>query len=255
MRIFLINLDRSPERLAFMTTQLAALGLSAERLSAVDGATIDLQPYATSGLTKGEIGCFLSHRDAWQRLVASDNDLALVLEDDVRLSADLPRVLETAAKLDRGNHILKLDTSGRAVLLEKRALRPSERIRLSRLHSEHTGTAGYVISAQAAAELLSRSSTIAEPVDLFMFGRSAVAHQRTRIFQAVPAVVAQEKRFRAVQGTAMGSVIKPQGRRSKPFASKVVQELRRWLRKLRTNAAHLPSRIKGERIYLRVPFA
>ena len=44
MRIFLINLDRSPQRLAFMTAQLNALGLRAERLPAVDGKQIDLTP-------------------------------------------------------------------------------------------------------------------------------------------------------------------------------------------------------------------
>lgn len=31
----------------------------------------------------GEIGCALSHRECYRRLVESDNDIALVLEDDV----------------------------------------------------------------------------------------------------------------------------------------------------------------------------
>ncbi|GHD07547.1 glycosyltransferase family 25 protein [Tianweitania populi] len=255
MRIFLINLDHSPDRLAFMTAQLEALGLQAERLAAVEGDKIDLSPYAASGLRPGEVGCFLSHREAWCRLVASGDELALVLEDDVRLSQDLPAVLQAAAKLGAGNHILKLDTSGRPIAVEANTLAALERVRFARLCSEHTGTAGYIISAEAAAELLARSMTFTDPVDLFMFGKRAVLMSCPLIFQAVPAVVAQEKRFRAVHGTAMGSVIRHHKPSDASVITKVFRELRRWLRRLARLVMSLPNRVRGTHRYLRVPFA
>jgi glycosyl transferase family 25 len=255
VRIFLINLDRSRDRLDLMTARLEALGLYAERLPAVDGSKIDLAPYASSGLKPGEIGCFLSHREAWSRLVACGDELGLVLEDDVRLSQNLPRVLEIADKLDRSASILKLDTSGRAVAVDAHALGSFERHRFVRLHSEHTGTAGYIISREAAAELLALSAAFSEPVDLFMFGKNAVASSSPQILQAVPAVVAQEKRFHAVQGTAMASVIRQQAPTRAPVIPKVLRELRRGLRKLARYATGMPSRLQGRRRYIRVPFA
>ncbi|WP_312793826.1 glycosyltransferase family 25 protein [Tianweitania sp.] len=255
MRIFLINLDHLPDRLAFMTAQLESLGLQAERLAAVEGDKIDLSPYASYSLRPGEVGCFLSHREAWRRLVASGAELALVLEDDVRLSQDLPAVLQAAAKLGAGNHILKLDTSGRPIAVEANTLAALERVRFARLCSEHTGTAGYIISAKAAGELLVRSTTFSEPVDLFMFGKRAVLVSSPLIIQAVPAVVAQEKRFRAVHGTEMGSVIRHHRPGNASVITKVFRELRRWLRKLAKLVASLPSRLRGTHHYLRVPFA
>jgi glycosyl transferase family 25 len=254
MRIFLINLDRSPDRLAFMTAQLEVLGLQAERLPAVDGNNVDPSPHSSSGLRPGEIGCFLSHRAAWQRLVASGDTFALVLEDDVRLSQALPDVLDVVTKLGGNAGIFKLDTSGRSIAVDADSVAGGGRIGFARLCSEHTGTAGYILSAEAAAELLTRSSAFFQPVDLFMFGKGAVTQSSPRIFQAVPAVVAQEKRFRAVHDTEMSSVIHRQKPASAPVIAKGFKEVRRWLRKLAAFARSLPSRIKGTRKYLRVPF-
>jgi GR25 family glycosyltransferase involved in LPS biosynthesis len=42
-------------------------------------------PHYPFGMNSGEIGCFLSHRNVWQRMVDANLDAALVLEDDVEL--------------------------------------------------------------------------------------------------------------------------------------------------------------------------
>lgn len=75
--IFVINLARSTERLANSQRQLAAHGLSFERIDAVDGATLSqaqLNSHYSASLNKqnyhyplsvGQIGCYLSHRKAW----------------------------------------------------------------------------------------------------------------------------------------------------------------------------------------------
>ena len=255
MRIFLINLDRSPGRLAAMIAQFDALGLQAERLPAVEGNSIDLSSDAFSGLRPGEIGCFLSHREAWRRLAESGEELALVLEDDVRLSQNLPVALQAAGKVDKGSRILKLDTSARSVALDVNMLAAGQRLSFARLCSEHTGTAGYIISAEAAGELLERSTSFSEPVDLFMFGTRAVALPTPRIFQAVPAVVAQEKRFGAVDGTELGSVIRQQKAGGASIPAKFLRELGRGVGKLIKFSRSLPSRVRGTRRYMRVPFA
>jgi GR25 family glycosyltransferase involved in LPS biosynthesis len=46
MRVHLINLDRSPERLATMRQALAERGVGFERLSAIDGRTLGAEVLA-----------------------------------------------------------------------------------------------------------------------------------------------------------------------------------------------------------------
>uniref|UniRef100_A0A4W4GDV5 Glycosyl transferase family 25 domain-containing protein n=1 Tax=Electrophorus electricus TaxID=8005 RepID=A0A4W4GDV5_ELEEL len=97
--IFLINLKRRVDRRRRMLNSLAALGLEATLINAVDGKAlnssqlrtlgIDMMPdyrdpYSGRVLTRGEIGCFLSHHATWTQMVERDLQRVLVLEDDVR---------------------------------------------------------------------------------------------------------------------------------------------------------------------------
>lgn len=104
--LLLINLARSRERLASARSQLAAAGLEAERIEAVDGRAMSeaelrriAPPEANAffkPLVPGEIGCYLSHVAAAERIVAEGWPVALVLEDDFSLA---PRFRETLAEL------------------------------------------------------------------------------------------------------------------------------------------------------------
>ena len=101
-RIYLINLDRDTERLAFMIDQLTALGLPFQRVAGVHGIDMPewLKPYfltrsgkIASELTAGEVGCYASHLLVLKTIVESGRP-GLVLEDDVRLGASFPALLE-----------------------------------------------------------------------------------------------------------------------------------------------------------------
>ena len=82
-KIFVINLDRSKDRLDSMKTQLDNLNLAFERIAAIDGRCADedslnkhysqelnRKKYFTP-LTKGEIGCYLSHLSACKKSAAT----------------------------------------------------------------------------------------------------------------------------------------------------------------------------------------
>jgi GR25 family glycosyltransferase involved in LPS biosynthesis len=94
-----INLDRSPERRRKMEEQLAAYRLSEiyTRFAAVDGKTV---PMPQSPLKPGEIGVFLSHRNALEQAKAT-GQCVHILEDDALLTPHLPSVIGDfiAAKL------------------------------------------------------------------------------------------------------------------------------------------------------------
>lgn len=207
IKAYLINLDRSPQRLEFMRAQYEPLGLTVERIAAVDGARLDLSPYKGSGLTPGEIGCFLSHRAAWERVAASAESQALVLEDDVRLSAAVPKLLGHGNWMPAGAGLIKLDTSGRRIGVTRSASRAPSGGTLNGLRSPHTGSAAYIVSRAAAARLLEGSAELRAPVDLFLFGAEAVLATSSGIFQLLPAAAAQEKRFAGAPRPGLESLI------------------------------------------------
>lgn len=104
MKTFLINLDSRADRLAFVTEQLRLLNLDCERFSAVRGdmltesqqALFDRQQFILEQkkeVVLGEIGCAISHRTIWQKMVDENLPFALILEDDIQVSTDLPDFL------------------------------------------------------------------------------------------------------------------------------------------------------------------
>lgn len=98
-RIFMINLLRRPERRAKMERSFKEIGLEVEHIAAIDGNELTSDyldeigvkflpgysdPFQHRPMTKGEIGCFLSHFLIWEKQVADKLNEVLVLEDDIR---------------------------------------------------------------------------------------------------------------------------------------------------------------------------
>ncbi|MDR1551773.1 MAG: glycosyltransferase family 25 protein [Holosporaceae bacterium] len=92
---YLINLDRANERLTAVSPRILTLGFPFERISAIDGIELSREEIERVADTKtyreifkmspetGTIGCSLSHKKAWCKFLESDNEFALVFEDDV----------------------------------------------------------------------------------------------------------------------------------------------------------------------------
>lgn len=100
---FVINMKRNPERLAFMTKQLNNAGIAFSVQEGYDGATFDFsqdfdeRAYVNlhaAPMSKSEQGCALSHKQALQRLLESDSDFALIMEDDVSLPAHFKKIID-----------------------------------------------------------------------------------------------------------------------------------------------------------------
>lgn len=87
--IFIINLDRKPERYDYVKEQLDSLGLFGyERISAVDGFQTERKDLAALGLKyefterRGLAGCAASHIKVWRHIAENKLDWSLILEDD-----------------------------------------------------------------------------------------------------------------------------------------------------------------------------
>jgi len=158
IRIFYINLDRRDDRREFMEGEFGRLGLPAERMAAV---TPDALPPLlpghrprSRGLTEEELACSCSHRKAWERVLALGLPHALIMEDDVVLSARLPAFLKALRSMPEGVEIIRLETR----LDRIRADRVTDTIagiELRRPLSAQWGMAAYVITAECARRLLS----------------------------------------------------------------------------------------------------
>jgi collagen beta-1,O-galactosyltransferase len=106
-KIFIINLERDYERKQKLELQLQKENITSyEFINAVDGQNDDLQkynfqvipdwiePYSSKIMTKGEIGCSLSHYLIWERIMKEEWNQVLILEDDVVLCPHFSQILE-----------------------------------------------------------------------------------------------------------------------------------------------------------------
>ncbi len=111
MQAYLINLDRSPERLAGADAQLRAAGVAYARVPAVDGRALTAREHrrAVNRLryclihagppNVGTIGCALSHQAVYRRMMAEGVPLAAVFEDDVTVP-EPGRLREALARVE-----------------------------------------------------------------------------------------------------------------------------------------------------------
>jgi glycosyl transferase family 25 len=183
MQIFLINLDRRPDRLASMRAQLDYHKLSFVRIAAVDGAAY---PAAGPGqLQNSQIACHRSHRLCWKQLAESGEPYALILEDDLVLSDRFGKFLRQPEYFPADADIIRLEPTRFVSRLAKRRFVTPSGIALHRLFSSQFFTGAYIISAEAAKKMLSNDLSNAMPVDIFLYKLPASVEKV--VYQAVPA--------------------------------------------------------------------
>ena len=89
------------QRRAYVDEIISKLNIETEIIDAVDGRLLTnnkiskfysetplFQPAYPFKVNKGEIGCFLSFRKAWQNIVDENLSSGLIFEDDVSLNID-----------------------------------------------------------------------------------------------------------------------------------------------------------------------
>ncbi|XP_069436160.1 inactive glycosyltransferase 25 family member 3 isoform X2 [Ovis canadensis] len=107
--VFVISLARRPDRRERMLTSLWEMEVSGRVVDAVDGRMLNSSvmrtlgvellpgyqdPYSGRTLTKGEVGCFLSHYSIWEEVVTRGLAQVVVFEDDVRFESNFKGRLE-----------------------------------------------------------------------------------------------------------------------------------------------------------------
>ncbi|TDT57148.1 glycosyl transferase family 25 [Enterobacter sp. AG5470] len=103
MKTYIISLKNSDERRRSISAQAATHALDYEFIDAVNGREIPanvinfLRKKESYAITPGEIGCSMSHLIAYEKLLHSGDEHALILEDDVIIPANIHICLEDLA--------------------------------------------------------------------------------------------------------------------------------------------------------------
>jgi glycosyl transferase family 25 len=209
VRAYIINLERSPQRRAHMEKELARVGLEPEFVVATDGRNVDLTDAAVvdfAALREGGpevqvragVGCALSHLRVYEKVMADQCPVALVLEDDVSLPDDLVQLVDAVGvAVADGAQIALLnfhvDRPCR-VVTERRGL-PGGRalarpIEVGRL----TSAAAYIVTAEACRRLAEVILPVRVAAD--NWGYLTAATRVERFWCVVPMPVANDPRFR-----------------------------------------------------------
>lgn len=98
--VYVINLDRAPDRMAKTARQCEAQGIPFKRVPAVDGTRVSAStlakvasPVCQKMCSPSVIGCALSHMRVWRAVLRAGYDRVLVLEDDVQLAPEFRKKL------------------------------------------------------------------------------------------------------------------------------------------------------------------
>ena len=175
--IFVISLARAAHRREAMRERLNALGLQYEIIDAIDGKTANPATYQTRlrqdiarrtlgrELWLGEIGCYLSHYNLWQKIAAEKIPQAIVLEDDAGFAEGFAEVIADVLTLNCSWDIINL-TAGRPELVDVAFYKLAGRDYIfGRPRRKLMCTHAYLISLSGAQKLLDICRTISEPID------------------------------------------------------------------------------------------
>lgn len=221
MKTYIINLDRDQKRWNHIRDQALAVGLDFKRISGVSGRDLDQterdRHYSSSrarwlrarDLSPSEIGCALSHLKTYREILCRDLPRALILEDDVILSAEVPDVLSALEDLlPQEDPII--------CLLSPAVFRPSPA--LADLGGDHAlrqfqsgyFTSSYIVTQAAAAWLLNTLYPVSDVADCWArLERSG----QIRILCVTPALIEQDQEtFGSSTTTDIQAALKAPGR-------------------------------------------
>lgn len=177
IRSYIIHMDGSTAREPLVAALRAVLP-NAEVLPAVVGRDLPaedrariyrphkMKPFYPFDLSLGEIGCFLSHRRAWEKIVASGDDAGLIVEDDIVVGDDFAAVLALASGYVAPDRLIRFPLRDREEVSEPLGTDGAHRVFRPQVIGLTTGM--QIVGREAAARLLALTEVIDRPVDTFL---------------------------------------------------------------------------------------
>ena len=186
--VYVINLDRRTDRWMHVDRQIRKVGLKdAVRFPGIDGRKdVDIDALVRQGtvselgaqrfrlpteeklfgmdLTPGGLGCALSHRAVWQRIVDARHRCCLILEDDVEFHPSMKK-----AFAERWSHVPAdwelVYLGGLDLLSADKPPRPFLGQGVRYAYQGHRELTAYVLHAKSAARCLELSNEMTWQID------------------------------------------------------------------------------------------
>ncbi len=172
--VFVINLNRSPERWA--AVQESGAGLALHRVEAVDGREIPRDQWVDVDgarfqrdhgrkIVAGEYGCYRSHLAALSQVADEGHPAAVIAEDDVRLNADLAHRVQALLEAAPEAGLIKLINHRTQGFIKKGVSALGDTYGRC-LHGPQGSAACYAVTREAAIKLRSALATMWLPWDV-----------------------------------------------------------------------------------------
>ncbi len=206
MKCFVINLDRDKDRLSKFDNEWkrAKIPFKYERVRAVDGSLLDninninIAPCTDPKkfacprpLTKGEIGCFLSHKFVWGKLLSSNEKWAVVFEDDIKISPQISQFIIQDNWIPEGVDFIQIFVWGEKQKIK--ILNEKELFNGFKLYQQvkpfPSGTQAYIFSRKFAELAVNYSNILYAPVDDFISNPAYPINSFVKVWRLNPALV------------------------------------------------------------------
>ncbi|CAO2637217.1 Procollagen galactosyltransferase 2 [Lemmus lemmus] len=168
--IFMINLKRRKDRRDRMLRTLYEQEIDVKVVEAVDGKALNTSqlkawniemlpgyrdPYSSRPLTRGEIGCFLSHFSVWKEVIDRALEKTLVIEDDVRFEHQFKKkLMKLMDDIDKAQLDWELIYIGRKRMQVKEPEKAVPNV-VNLVEADYSyWTLGYAISLEGAQKLV-----------------------------------------------------------------------------------------------------
>ncbi len=175
--IFLINLERSTARLERMKDRLETLGLTFERVYAVDGNLLTesekerLNPRRFWQIRKfpSEIACYVSHLKAMRLIAERHLPRAIILEDDAAFDDDFAVWAQHDCPIPEDTDVLKLEGFGAQNTIKIPISYYNNRI-INFACKPSGGAAAYLLTLAGANKALKMLNIMRGQIDDDLFG-------------------------------------------------------------------------------------
>ena len=174
IQALVISLAGSHERQEKVRSELGKTNLKWRFMDAIRGSTLTQTPREYNAakvkrllgfeLTPNEIGCFLSHKKAWQECLAS-NIPTLIFEDDFYLLPHFERSIDLL--INRFENWSAIRLQGLHAVRQE-LIETVEGVDLVRNIGDAVGATAYLIKPDVAKRLIEASEEMYEPLDHFL---------------------------------------------------------------------------------------
>jgi glycosyl transferase family 25 len=212
---YLLNLDRSTDRLRHMTEQFMRIGQPFVRIAGVDGTAFTEEEFRHFAIRRplhapwstGVAGCLLSHVKAWRVIAEADQPYAAVFEDDAHFATDMGALLASTDWIPTDADVVKLESNSRMILKPGREISVAPSRKLHEAVSGSWGSAGYIISRSAAHRAADAPDEWHHAPDNFLFKPASTPFAATlRRYQVKPAVCIQDMLLRGTNASMQSLV-------------------------------------------------